>query len=52
MTQSSENICENLDVDKKDLNKHFTSDKCQFSSDPSKDYYFYETSHDFQVFFS
>ena len=50
MTQSSENICENLDVDKKYLNGQFISDKSQFSSDPSKDYEFYETSHDFQVF--
>ena len=50
MTQSSENICKNLDVDKKDLNGHVISDKSQFSSDPSKDYDFSETSHNFQVF--
>ena len=42
MTQSSENICENLDVHKKDLNGQVISDKSQFSSDPS---------HDFQIFF-
>ena len=52
MTQSSENICENLEVYKKDLNGQFISDKRQFSSDPFKDYDFYETSHDFQVVFS
>ena len=50
MTQSSENNCENLEVDKKDLNGPVISDKSQFSSDPSKDYDFYETYHDFQVF--
>ena len=32
MTQSSENICENSDVDKKDLNGQITSEKGQFSS--------------------
>ena len=52
MTQPSENICENLDVDKTDLNGQFISDKSQFSSDPTKDYDFYETPHDFQVFSS
>ena len=50
MTRSSENISENLDVDKKYLNGHVISDKSQFSLDPSKDYDFIETSHDFQVF--
>ena len=51
MTQSSENICENLvDVDKKYLNGQDISDKSQFSSDPAKDYDFNETSRDFQVF--
>ena len=50
MTQPSENICKNLDVDKKDLNGQFISDYSKFSSDPSKDYDFYETLHDFQVF--
>ena len=49
MTQSYENICENLDVDKKDLNGQVISDKSQFSFDPSKDYD-YETLYDFQVF--
>ena len=37
MTQSSENICDNLDVDKKDLNGQVISDNSQFSYDPSKD---------------
>ena len=50
MTQSSENICENLDVDKKDLNGKVISDKNEFSFDPSKDYGFNETSHNVQVF--
>ena len=50
MTQSSENICENLDVDKKDLNGQFISDKRKFSFDPFKDYDFNETSHNFQLF--
>ena len=50
LTQSSENICENLDVDRKHLNGQVVSDKSQFSSDPSKVYDFYETLHDFQVF--
>ena len=50
MTQSVENVCENLEVDKKDLNRQFLSSKSQFSSDPSKDYDLIETSHDFQVF--
>ena len=50
MTQSFENVCENLDVDKKKLNGHVISDKSQFPSDPSKDYDLNETSHDFQVF--
>ena len=47
----SENICENLDVDKKDLNGKVIHvfDKSQCSFDPSKDYDFNETSHDFQV---
>ena len=40
-----------MDVDKKDLNGQVISDKSLFSSDPSKDYSFNETSHDFQVFF-
>ena len=39
-----------MDVDKKDLNGQFISDKSQFSSDPCKDYDFHETSDDFQVF--
>ena len=42
-TQSSQNICENLDVDKKDLNGQVMSDKSQFSSGPSTDYDFNET---------
>ena len=50
MTQSSENICENVDVDKKDLNEQVISDKSRFSSDSFKDYDFTEISHDFQVF--
>ena len=45
--QFSENICENLDVDKKDSNGQFTSDKSQFSSDLSKEYNLYETTYDF-----
>ena len=43
-------FCENLDVDKKDLNGQVISDKSQFSSDPFKEYDFNETSHGFQVF--
>ena len=50
MAQSSENICENLDVDIKDINGQVISDKSQFYLDPSKDYDFNETSHDFQIF--
>ena len=50
MTQSSENICEHLDVDKKDLNGQVVSDESKFFSDPSKDYDFNETSQDLQVF--
>ena len=49
MTQSSENIRENLDVDKKDLNGQVMFDKSKYSSYPSKCYNFNETSHDFQV---
>ena len=50
MTESSENIYLNLDVDKKkDLNGQVISDKSQFSSDPLKDYDLNETSPDFQV---
>ena len=43
MTRSSETICKNLDLDKKDLNGQVISDKSQFSFDPSKDYDFNET---------
>ena len=50
MTQFSENICENLDENKKDLNGQVISDKSQFSSDPSKDYGFYGLLHDFEDF--
>ena len=50
MTQSSENVFETLVVNKKDSNGQFISDTSQFSSNPSKDYGFYETSQDFQVF--
>ena len=50
LRHSPENVCENLKVDKKDLNEEVISDKSQFSSDPSKDYDLNETSHDFQVF--
>ena len=42
-TLSSGKICEDLDLDKKDLNGRVRSDKSQFSSDPSKDYSFNET---------
>ena len=41
MTQFSENVFEILEVDKKDLNGQFISDKSQLSSNPSKDYGFY-----------
>ena len=50
MNQASENIFENLNVDKKDLNGQVITDISQFSADPFKDYDFKETSHDFQVF--
>ena len=51
VTQSSENFCEHLDLDKKDLNEQFISDKSLFFfSDPSKHCDPNETSHDFHVF--
>ena len=49
MTQFSENVFEILEVDKKDLNGQFISDKSQLSSNPSKDYGFYMI---FSFFFS
>ena len=50
MTQSSENICENLDVDKKDLNRQFISETSQFPSDASKEKIFMKIHIIFKFF--